>query len=226
MNRKLGKDKGFTLVELIVVLVILAVLAALLVPALLGYIDKAKEKQTLLNAKACVDAAQAQLSDLYGRTAVIPDGKPVISGATDKCDDRNEDQVITETDFAKEVLNMADMGGDKKPYFFMIGIGSNAANNAAVGVNMTDHEKYTVYYAAYKETKDSTMLYFYNGAWTKTNPRFVGSNTQTEIFTSDNVVKTGELKGKRIQYYVISLIPTNWGSISKANFWNKVKALK
>ena len=33
--------KGFTLVELIVVLVILAILAALLIPALTGYIDKA-----------------------------------------------------------------------------------------------------------------------------------------------------------------------------------------
>ena len=40
MKRK--KDKGFTLVELIVVLVILAILAAILVPALLGYIDRAK----------------------------------------------------------------------------------------------------------------------------------------------------------------------------------------
>ena len=35
-------NKGFTLVELIVVLVILAILAAILVPALLGYIDKAR----------------------------------------------------------------------------------------------------------------------------------------------------------------------------------------
>ena len=34
--------RGFTLVELIVVLVILALLAALLVPALTGYIDKAR----------------------------------------------------------------------------------------------------------------------------------------------------------------------------------------
>ena len=33
--------KGFSLVELIVVLVILAILAALLIPALLGYIDRA-----------------------------------------------------------------------------------------------------------------------------------------------------------------------------------------
>lgn len=37
------KKNGFTLVELIVVLVILAVLAALLVPALTGYIDKARK---------------------------------------------------------------------------------------------------------------------------------------------------------------------------------------
>ena len=42
MFKKLKDKKGFTLVELIVVLVILAILAALLVPALTGYIDKAR----------------------------------------------------------------------------------------------------------------------------------------------------------------------------------------
>ncbi|SEQ10833.1 prepilin-type N-terminal cleavage/methylation domain-containing protein [Lachnospiraceae bacterium NE2001] len=61
------KNRGFTLVELIVVLVILAVLAAVLVPALLGYIDKAKEKKDLLRAKACLDAAQAGLAQEYGK---------------------------------------------------------------------------------------------------------------------------------------------------------------
>ena len=49
---KKNNNKGFTLVELIVVLVILAILAAILVPALLGYIDRAREKQYVLNAKS------------------------------------------------------------------------------------------------------------------------------------------------------------------------------
>ena len=48
MFKKLKDKKGFTLVELIVVLVILAILAALLVPALTGYIDKARKAMVWL----------------------------------------------------------------------------------------------------------------------------------------------------------------------------------
>ena len=63
---KMKDKKGFTLVELIVVLVILAILAAILVPALLGYIDKAREKQITTNANATYVAAQALLDERYG----------------------------------------------------------------------------------------------------------------------------------------------------------------
>ena len=64
---KKRNDKGFTLVELIVVLVILAILAAILVPALLGYIDKAREKQITTNAEAAYVAAQALATEAYGK---------------------------------------------------------------------------------------------------------------------------------------------------------------
>ena len=68
MARRFFKnDKGFTLVEMIVVLVILAILAAILVPALLGYIDDARKKQSLLNAKNAMTAAQAELTKLYAK---------------------------------------------------------------------------------------------------------------------------------------------------------------
>lgn len=64
---KENKDKGFTLVELIVVLVILAILAAILVPALMGYIDRAKEQKYIDEAKALMTATQAGIAEAYGK---------------------------------------------------------------------------------------------------------------------------------------------------------------
>ncbi|MBQ4276194.1 MAG: prepilin-type N-terminal cleavage/methylation domain-containing protein, partial [Lachnospiraceae bacterium] len=82
MNKKKMENKGFTLVELIVVLVILAILAAILVPALLGYIDRAKEKQYVLNAKSALTATQAEFSSLYGENVTIDDNTFKITGTT------------------------------------------------------------------------------------------------------------------------------------------------
>lgn len=67
MFAKVKNKKGFTLVELIVVLVILAILAALLVPALTGYIDKAKEKKLVAETRMVVMAVQTVASEAYGQ---------------------------------------------------------------------------------------------------------------------------------------------------------------
>lgn len=63
VNKK--KQKGFTLVELIVVLVILGVLAALLVPALTGYIEKSRKNAVIADTRAITQAAQTELSMVY-----------------------------------------------------------------------------------------------------------------------------------------------------------------
>lgn len=65
---KNNNKKGFTLVELIVVLVILAILAALLIPALTGYIDKAKEKDVIAKTRQIVMASQTLYDEAYGKT--------------------------------------------------------------------------------------------------------------------------------------------------------------
>lgn len=70
MFKKLKENKkGFTLVELIVVLVILAILAALLVPALTGYIDKAKKKSVIAETRQCVMAAQTLVDEEYAKVS-------------------------------------------------------------------------------------------------------------------------------------------------------------
>ena len=68
-QKRRSKKGGFTLVELIVVLVILAILAALLIPALTGYIDKAKQKQIIAETRQCVMAAQTLADETYGQAS-------------------------------------------------------------------------------------------------------------------------------------------------------------
>lgn len=71
--RKLWAKKesknGFTLVELIVVLVILAILAAIMIPTMIGWIDKARDKQVLIEGRTVYLAAQTLTSEEYGKSA-------------------------------------------------------------------------------------------------------------------------------------------------------------
>lgn len=61
-----GKSrKGFTLVEIVVVLVIIAILATLMLSALNGYIDKAKQKEAIANCRSVVLAGDTVGSEIY-----------------------------------------------------------------------------------------------------------------------------------------------------------------
>lgn len=79
-----GNRKGFTLVELIVVLVILGILAAILIPSLTGFIDKARQTRGLAEANEVYLAAQSAAAEQY---AEYGDTVPSNSGsATDNPD--------------------------------------------------------------------------------------------------------------------------------------------
>lgn len=95
MFKKLKDKKGFTLVELIVVLVILAILAALLVPALTGYIDKANYEKVIATTRTVVMAAQTETSEAYGK-GTLP------------ADDLSASE-LTATDMGKNIGKLAEI---------------------------------------------------------------------------------------------------------------------
>jgi prepilin-type N-terminal cleavage/methylation domain-containing protein len=148
--KKLRKDnKGFTLVEMIVVLVILAILAAILIPALLGYIDEAKQKQYVLNGKSAYTASQAVMSDLYAKAKK----------------DFNLENAITD-DVKQRILDMADINACT-----VLEIGCKDAYTSGSGSKQ--HGAFTITYVHYQE--DNTDIYFYNNEWTSTAPTSGGT---------------------------------------------------
>lgn len=99
-QKRRSKKGGFTLVELIVVLVILAILAALLIPALTGYIDKAKQKRIVAETRQCVMAAQTLYDEAYGKNSSADEAYGKNSSAT-------EENVKTD-----ELKKLAEVKGD------------------------------------------------------------------------------------------------------------------
>ena len=126
---KNNKRRGFTLVELIVVLVILAILAALLIPALTVYIDKSKKNQVIAETRKQTQAAQTELSSLYATdefaaqnayssfTVASRDGSALPLMVSDK-------QLLTSHDDRyEEIVNLSDVPSLKCGgigYFFII----------------------------------------------------------------------------------------------------------
>lgn len=98
-TRNLKKKKGFTLVEVIIVLVILAILAAILIPSLVGYIDKANEKASIANCRSFVLAAQTIGSETYGEKGALSTN--------------GTNATVTEADFIKEVFDLSELDSAK-----------------------------------------------------------------------------------------------------------------
>lgn len=78
--QKLKAKKGFTLVELIVVIAIIGVLAAILVPTMLGYVENSRITSADQIAKTIKDAAQVAATEMDTQGMGLATAKVVALG--------------------------------------------------------------------------------------------------------------------------------------------------
>lgn len=118
MFKKLKKNKkGFTLVEIIVVLVILAILAAIAIPTMLGFVNDAKGKAYIAEARTAYVAAQAIATEKKnsGGTYTVPTSAEVNKLASLTLDStKNETIEVTDEGSDGIIDKVALIKGGKK----------------------------------------------------------------------------------------------------------------
>ncbi len=155
-SSNMNPKKGFTLVELIVVLVILAIMAAAIIPALLGYTDYAKNKKYIETANECLKASQSVLSNAY----------------TDSSNYVNKNQRYSAADMAKvKVLSKNDETGETAGTTFCVWTAKKMIPgdaNDSTKATKDNIGAYTIVYALYGTgPNDDDKHLFYDGKeWT------------------------------------------------------------
>ena len=197
--------RGFTLVELIVVLVILAVLASHLIPALTGYIDRAKRDQVVAETRMLHEAVQTAAGEAYGSSEWPSDGAIFtiasqsgrnVTNPNDTATHDNLKDRYNEIVKLAEVPSLTDETGsfaafcDTKGSIFCVMYNSG---RGLLGIYYRETGEYKVY--SEQKNIDNYKLWYgnYKNSLT-TSPMYDSDGTMSHMWTVDWIENT--LDGK------------------------------
>ena len=98
LKNRLNENKGFSLVELIVVIAIMVILIALLVPNVIGYITSSQKTANLSAAKSIYNAANTCIVNVKSSTGAYPASDELayrMSGTLDGSTASDEGKLVT-----------------------------------------------------------------------------------------------------------------------------------